>query len=130
MGTWYISFKGVCMRNLQYEMRICQKVIIKSQRQFMYGSNFYESDVNTIMCCANRCVLERDPIAQKHLAKIQTMRGTYDAMGNRLPPPNPSEGAPARRSKSSSNLSKSHPIIIVFLSQKLTKNVYHIIPCV
>ena len=26
-------------------MRICQKVIIKSQRQFMYGSNFYESDV-------------------------------------------------------------------------------------
>ena len=66
--------------------------------------------------------MERDPIAQKHLAKIQTMRGTYDAMGNRLPPPNPSEGAPARRSKSSSNLSKSHPIIIVFLSQKLMKN--------
>ena len=33
------------MRNLQYEMRICKKVIIKSQRQFMYGSNFYVSDV-------------------------------------------------------------------------------------
>jgi hypothetical protein len=79
---------------------------------------------NVILCYANRCVLERDPIAQKHLAKIQTMRGTYDAMGNRLPPPNPSEGAPARRSKSSSNLSKSHPIIIVFLSQKLMKNTF------
>ena len=80
--------------------------------------------INTIVCYANRCVLERDPIAQKHLAKIQTMRGTYDAMGNRLPPPNPSEGAPARRSKSSSNLSKSHPIDIVFLSQKLMKNTF------
>ena len=30
------------MRNLQYEMRICQK---RSKRQFMYGSNFYGSDV-------------------------------------------------------------------------------------
>ena len=34
------------MRNLQYEMRICQIVIIKSQRHFIYGSIFYESDVN------------------------------------------------------------------------------------
>merc|ERR1712156_1122895 len=50
-----------------------------------------------------RCVLERDPIAQKHLAKIQTMRGTYDSMGNRLPPDAGSQ-QPARRSKSSSNL--------------------------
>ena len=31
--------KGLGMRNLQYEIRICQK------RQFMYGSNFYGSDV-------------------------------------------------------------------------------------
>ena len=48
-----------------------------------------------------RCVLERDPIAQKHMAKIQNLRGTYDSMGNRLPPPQPQ-----RRSKSSSNLGK------------------------
>ena len=46
--------------------------------------------------------MERDPIAQKHLAKIQTMRGTYDSMGNRVPPPQLS----TRRSKSSSNLSE------------------------
>ena len=35
------------MRNFQYEMRICQKSYKKSQRQFMYGSNFYGSDVNS-----------------------------------------------------------------------------------
>ena len=45
MGTWYTSFKFLGMIDLQYKMRICQKVIIKLQRQFMYGSNFYESDV-------------------------------------------------------------------------------------
>ena len=37
------------------------------------------------------------------------MRGTYDSMGNRLPPPQPSNGA--RRSKSSNNLSKWHPFL-------------------
>ena len=48
MGTWYTSFKGLGMRNLQYETRICQKkVIVRSQRQFIYGSNLYESDVTT-----------------------------------------------------------------------------------
>ena len=35
------------MRHSQYEMRICQKSYKKSQRQFMYGSNFYGSDVNS-----------------------------------------------------------------------------------
>ena len=33
-----------------------------------------------------RCLLEKDPIAQKHAARIEKMRGTYDSMGNRLPP--------------------------------------------
>ena len=33
-----------------------------------------------------RCLLEKDPIAQKHAARIEQMRGTYDSMGNRLPP--------------------------------------------
>ena len=47
MGTWHTSFKGLGMRNLQYEMRICQKSQ-QSQRQFMYGSNFYDSDVSGI----------------------------------------------------------------------------------
>ena len=40
MGNWYTLFKALGMKNLQYEMRI-----IKSQRQFKYGSIFYESDV-------------------------------------------------------------------------------------
>ena len=40
-----LHLKGLGMKNLQYEMRICQKkVIIKSQR---HGSNFYGSDVNS-----------------------------------------------------------------------------------
>ena len=40
------------MRNLQYEIRICQKAIIKSQRQFMFGSIFNASDVMyTISIC-------------------------------------------------------------------------------
>ena len=46
-ATSILHFKGLGMRNLQYEMRICQKkVVINSQRQFMYGSNFYGSDVS------------------------------------------------------------------------------------
>ena len=40
-----LHFKGLGMRDLQYEIRISKKVIIKSQRLFMYGSNFYASDV-------------------------------------------------------------------------------------
>ena len=35
----------------------------------------------------NRCLLEKDPIAQRHVARIQKLRGTYDSMGNRVPPP-------------------------------------------
>ena len=31
-----------------------------------------------------RCLLEEDPIAQKHLAKIKKYRGEYDEWGNRL----------------------------------------------
>jgi hypothetical protein len=50
-----------------------------------------------------RCILERDPIAQKHAARIQKMRGTYDSMGNRVPPPQPNNVG-GRRSKSSGNL--------------------------
>ena len=41
-----LHFKVLGIRNLQCEMRICQKkVMIKSVSQFMHGSNFYESDV-------------------------------------------------------------------------------------
>ena len=29
-----------------------------------------------------RCLLEKDPIAQKHVARIQKLRGTYDSLGN------------------------------------------------
>ena len=29
MSTWYTSFKGLVKRNLQYEMRICQKIYNK-----------------------------------------------------------------------------------------------------
>ncbi len=51
-----------------------------------------------------RCVLERDPIAQKHMSRIQKMRGTYDSLGNRVPPPQPRDSVGSRRSKSSGNL--------------------------
>ena len=34
-----------------------------------------------------RCLLEKDPVAQRHVARIQKLRGTYDSMGNRVPPP-------------------------------------------
>jgi hypothetical protein len=40
------------------------------------------------MCfLTNRCLLEKDPVAQRHVARIQKLRGTYDSMGNRVPPP-------------------------------------------
>ena len=42
-----LQLKDLGMINVQYEMRICQKSYKKSQRQFMYGSNFYGSDVNS-----------------------------------------------------------------------------------
>ena len=31
-----------------------------------------------------RCVMEEDPIAQKHLARLSRFRGEYDQWGNRL----------------------------------------------
>ena len=31
--------------------------------------------------------MEKDPVAQRHVARIQKLRGTYDSMGNRVPPP-------------------------------------------
>ncbi len=37
-------------------------------------------------CCCCRCLLEKDPIAQKHAARIKKLRGTYDRYGNRRPP--------------------------------------------
>ncbi len=33
-----------------------------------------------------RCLLEKDPIAQKHAARIKKLRGTYDRYGHRRPP--------------------------------------------
>ena len=47
----------------------------------------------------NRCLLEKDPIAQKHAARIANMRGTYDSMGNRLPPVHQSIVKRGRRRK-------------------------------
>jgi hypothetical protein len=41
-----------------------------------------------LLTYAYRCLLDKDPIAQKHAARINQMRGTYDSMGNRLPPVN------------------------------------------
>ena len=38
----YLTLKVLDMRNLLYEIGICQKAIIKSQRQFMGFSNFNE----------------------------------------------------------------------------------------
>ena len=38
-------FKGVDMRNLKYEIGICQNPIINSQCQCQYGNFFYDSDV-------------------------------------------------------------------------------------
>lgn len=47
-----------------------------------------------------RCILERDPIAQKHVARIQKLRGSYDEMGNRVPPPQePVQSKKGRRRK-------------------------------
>ena len=52
MGTWYTSFKGLGMRiwweicNMKWGF--AKKVITESQRQFMYGSNFYESDFRRV----------------------------------------------------------------------------------
>jgi len=40
-----LHFEGLGMRNLQYEMRICQKSHNKVTKIVMYGSNFYGSDV-------------------------------------------------------------------------------------
>jgi hypothetical protein len=41
------------VRNLLYDIRICKKAIIKSQRQIMCGSNIYGSDVikNSMHIC-------------------------------------------------------------------------------
>ena len=50
------------------------------------------------MLLARRCLIERDPIAQKHSARIQKLRGTYDSMGNRMPPEF-EEGRGRRRKK-------------------------------
>ena len=49
--------------------------------------------------CHYRCLLEKDPIAQKHAARIEKMRGTYDSMGNRLPPVHQSIVKRGRRRK-------------------------------
>ena len=45
------------MRNLQYKWGFAKKDIIKSQRQFMYGLIFYESDVTKIHAVINILVL-------------------------------------------------------------------------
>ena len=52
-----LHFKGLSMRNLQYEMRICQKSRNKITKTVMYGSNFYGSDVTYSISCkaARQC---------------------------------------------------------------------------
>ena len=37
-------FKGLGMRKLQYEIRICQKIIIKAQWHQIFCASFHESD--------------------------------------------------------------------------------------
>ena len=42
------DFKGLIMRNLQYEIKNCQKVVLKALGHILYGSNFIASDVRYV----------------------------------------------------------------------------------
>ena len=67
--------------------------------------------------CNYRCLLEKDPIAQKHAARIEKMRGTYDSMGNRLPPVHQSIVKRGRRRKKrteSSDINLAGTLGIIF----------------
>ena len=44
ISVWSPSITGLGKKNLLYEIKICNKAIIKSQRQFICGSNIYGSD--------------------------------------------------------------------------------------
>ena len=83
-------------------------VLYKQYLNIFFKKNIYLIYFSFNFLLIYRCILEKDPIAQKHAARIQKMRGTYDSMGNRLPPPQPSVTTTtvSRRSKSSGNLSK------------------------
>ena len=43
-----LHFKGLGIRNLQNEMKICQKSHNKVTKTVLNGSNFYVSDVNLV----------------------------------------------------------------------------------
>ena len=43
------------------------------------------SPFKLLKICMCRCLLELDPVAQKHLAKLKRFRGQYDEWGNRIP---------------------------------------------
>ena len=62
-----------------------------------------------------RCLLEKDPIAQKHAARIEQMRGTYDSLGNRLPPVQQPIKRGRRRKKrtESSDLNLAGKVLII-----------------
>ena len=49
MGAYLVYFiiKVLAWENWNMKWGFAKKVIIKSQRQFIYGSNFYESGVTT-----------------------------------------------------------------------------------
>ena len=59
-----LHFKGLGMRNLKYEMRICQKCMIQSQRKFILCSNFYESE--SLINFSRECIPVVEFWAAKH----------------------------------------------------------------
>ena len=45
------------------------------------------SNSNPFQSFPFRCLVEQDPVARKHAAKLKRFSGTYDRYGNRRPPP-------------------------------------------
>ena len=50
-----------------------------------YTVNLNCENSEMFVCPLSRCLLELDPVAQKHLAKLKRFRGQYDEWGNRIP---------------------------------------------
>ena len=52
-------FKALDLRNLQYEITICQKILNEAQRHILFGYNFYASDFKFQNCWAKGESLEK-----------------------------------------------------------------------
>ena len=52
----HIILKVLAWEICNLKWGFAKKVIIKSERQFMYGSNFYESDVRIKLCNVSLCI--------------------------------------------------------------------------